>query len=281
MNKFGDQQAGLSMIELLIALAMSSFLIIGLSQVYIDHKRNYVFQQSQSANLENSRFAVLILDELLSKAGYRRAPYQPISDAFPESTALNKHCETFAEKSVISKVKVAAGSGQTGFCLRYQPAVKGEFICDGSAAGLVQPTAFIYPEKAETVYIAVLFEPHSQEANEGALRCISRNSNVQLLTGLADMRVEFGTGQVDEKRLSHSMPFKTAESWSERDSPIRVVRYSVLAASRSNQRDGESKAYKQWLAAASATSKTRLIAQDKKQLYQVVMGTQALRNMMP
>ncbi|MEN1592952.1 prepilin-type N-terminal cleavage/methylation domain-containing protein, partial [Pseudomonas aeruginosa] len=42
---FSKMQKGLSMVELLVALAISSFLILGISQIYIDNKRNYLFQQ--------------------------------------------------------------------------------------------------------------------------------------------------------------------------------------------------------------------------------------------
>ena len=69
-------QRGLSMVELLVALAISSFLILGITQIYLDGKRNDIFRQSQAANLENSRFSVVILNELISKAGYRRSPEQ-------------------------------------------------------------------------------------------------------------------------------------------------------------------------------------------------------------
>ena len=64
-------QAGLSMVELLIAMAISSFLILGITQIFIDNKRNYVYQQNQSANQETSRFAQLIFEQQLYKAGYR------------------------------------------------------------------------------------------------------------------------------------------------------------------------------------------------------------------
>ena len=53
-------QAGLSLIELLIALAISSFLILGITQIYIDNKRSYNFQQSQAGNQENHRFLVMM-----------------------------------------------------------------------------------------------------------------------------------------------------------------------------------------------------------------------------
>lgn len=281
MSLVQNTQAGLSMVELLVALAISSFLIIGLSQVYIDHKRSYVFQQSQADNLENSRFAVFILDELLGKAGYRRAPDQRMSDAFPESTELSKHCDKFSDKSAITTIKAAANSGQTGFCLRYQPAENEELICDGSAAGLTHSNPFVYPMTSETVYVAILFKPHQQEANKGTLRCITTQGNMQLLEGIADLRFEFGSAAIESDTLTSTMSFKTTDSWNALDGPVRVVRYSVLAVSRNNQRDGDSTIYKQWLESASSVSKLRLIQQDNKQIYNIAMGTQVLRNMMP
>jgi len=48
-------QRGLSMIELLVALAISSFLLLGMSQIYLDNKRTQLFQQNQTGNQENSR----------------------------------------------------------------------------------------------------------------------------------------------------------------------------------------------------------------------------------
>ena len=70
--KSSQRQNGLSMIELLISLAISSFLILGITQVYIDNKRNQVFQLNQMGNLEGSRFAALVIDQYLGKAGRNR-----------------------------------------------------------------------------------------------------------------------------------------------------------------------------------------------------------------
>ena len=60
---FSKMQKGLSMVELLVALAISSFLILGISQIYIDNKRNYLFQQGQAGNQENSRFVLMLLQQ--------------------------------------------------------------------------------------------------------------------------------------------------------------------------------------------------------------------------
>ena len=274
------RQRGLSMIELLVALAISSFLILGITQVYIDNKRNYVFQQSQAGNLENSRFAVLMIDDLLSKAGYRRAPDQEMPDAFPSSTILSTHCEAFPAEAALTKIK--STDGQTGFCMRYQPAVADELTCDGIKAPLSKKV-FGYPSQAETIYVAVKFTPHASDLNKGTLSCVSNKGTdlVELIDGIADMKVEFGAGQKNEKKLTASNPFKDAQSWAAADGPVRAVRYSVLAASRNNQRDSDSNIYTQWLKTASTAANTRLAAQDKKQVYQAAVGAQAIRNVMP
>lgn len=275
LNAF--RQRGLSMVELLVALAISSFLILGITQVYIDNKRSYVFQQSQAGNLENSRFAVLMLDELLSKAGYRRVPDQEMFDAFPAQDGLSAHCEAFPKEGVITNIK--ASGGQVGFCLRYQPAFDGELICDGNSATLAKEKPFIYPALNETIYVAIKFTPHASDLNKGTLSCITKDASAELIDGVADMNVEFGSGPVDQKRLNTGSPFKKAESWTSGDGAVRAVRYSLLVASRNNQRDSDSNIFTQWLETASDAD--GLEALDKKQIFQVVAGAQAIRNVMP
>ena len=120
MNKV--QQKGLSIIELLIALAISSFIILGVTQLFISNKRNYSFQQAQAENQSNSRFSTLILDEFLNKAGYRRSVHQLVEDAFPATTS-NDYCAAFDEGHVVTKLK---NKDETGFCIRYQPVFSGE-----------------------------------------------------------------------------------------------------------------------------------------------------------
>lgn len=283
-NRF--RQHGLSMIELLVALAISSFLILGITQVYIDNKRNYVFQQSQVGNLETSRFAVLILDELISKAGYRRVPDQSMADAFPTSNALASHCESFPAEAAMTKIKSDSGSNQTGFCMRYQPAINDELICDGRTAKL-DKKVFNYPSQEETVYVAVKYTPHATDLNQGILSCVSQsygkkdNGLQELVEGIADLKIEFGSGLAQDKKLLASEPFKHAEDWSDVDGVVRAIRYSVLAASRNNQRDSDSNIYEQWLDTASAAAKERLEGLDTRNIYQVAVGAQAIRNMMP
>ncbi len=279
------RQRGLSMVELLVALAISSFLILGITQVYIDNKRSYVFQQSQANNQENTRFAEYTLSSWLNKAGYRRAPDQLIEDAFPKIDASDD-CNAFDKGAVIAGFIPATGTKEVGLCIRYQPATKTELDCQGNAINNVGATAtkldtpFVKSARDEVVVMAIKFEPNA-ELDKGTLQCKNLSAKkpefVELLDGVADMRFEFASGEGDlfEKKLKTDPWAATATGL------VRAVRYSMLLASRANQRDSDSAIYTDWIATASTASKARINAGDKKRVYQIAGSTHTLRNMMP
>lgn len=278
------RQRGLSMVELLVALAISSFLILGITEIYIANKRNYVFQQSQANNQENTRFAELTLNTWLNKAGYRRAPDQFLEDAFPETSATTD-CAAFAKGAVIADFKPAASTKEVGLCLRYQPSAATELDCQGNAIKKITGTKinnpFVKTASEELIVLAIKFVPDA-ELNKGTLQCKNVNGTApafeELLDGVADMRFEFATGEGDlfEKKLKASPWADTAVGL------VRAVRYSMLLSSRINQRDSESKVYTDWVATVTdGTNKTRIETGDKKRIYQLSSSTQTLRNVMP
>lgn len=274
-------QIGLSMIELLIALALSSFLILGITQIFIDNKRNYAFQQTQASNLESGRFASLMLNEYLGKAGYRRSPSQLLEIAFPQRPEDND-CLQFTVGSSITGLK----SG-TGFCIRYQPVISGEIDCQGEASKTFDDSQpFIDPPSTSMIVQAIKYAPgDSNKLHEGSLRCKSLNATtpqyVELIKGVASLRLDFGVGKADllEKQVSTFIPQK---DWTVTTGAIRSVRYQMLLASRENQRDSDdSKILTDWLANSTAAEKTIINTNDKKRIYQVASNTQTLRNLMP
>ena len=279
------RQRGLSMVELLVALAISSFLILGITQVYIDNKRNYVFQQSQANNQENTRFAEFTLNLWLNKAGYRRAPDQLIEDAFPSAPA-SSDCDAFMQGAAITGFKPASGTKESGLCIRYQPASPAELDCQGGVVKVISSgkkldTPFVKPESEELIVMAIKFVPDA-ELNKGTLQCKNLSGTApafaELLDGVADIQFEFATGENDlfEKKLK-SVP------WADNATGlVRAVRYSMLLASRANQRDSDSKIYTDWIATVSdTTNKTRIEDGDNRRVYQLASSTQTLRNMMP
>ncbi|YCH22495.1 prepilin-type N-terminal cleavage/methylation domain-containing protein [Pseudomonas sp. D1-3] len=277
------RQSGLSMIELLIALAISSFLILGITQVYIDNQRHYLFQQSQSGSLDSGRFAALLLNQYLSKAGYRRTPSSLQEMVFPERAASGG-CMAFSAGSSVTGLDASQG---TGFCLRYQPQISAELDCQGNASSTVFTQAFPPNLTAnDLIILAFKYEPGaSTELQNGRLLCKSLNAPMpqftEQLTGIADMRVDFGIGSTDvlSKEITSFVPQNT---WTISSGGIRSVRYSLLLASRTGQRDSEdSKTLTDWLAMAPTDTKTRLQTGDKRRIYQIVGSTQNVRNLMP
>ncbi len=254
MNIFKEQ--GLSMIELLVALAISSFLILGITQVYLNNKSSYTLQQSQAANMDYARFLQMILDEQISRAGYRRSPDDGMESAFPEVTASGG-CAAFSKENTVTGLS----SGASGFCMRYQPAFSGELSCDGVAALLVNESAFQASKESEIVTVRIEFTP-SDQLHEGTLSC----NGVELITGLADFRVEFLSGPSDERRVTFS-----------NNGIVRGLYYEALFASPPNQRIGdESPILTNW-----GSSAERLSKNDQRRAYQIVSSTQLLRNMVP
>lgn len=279
--KFKNRQVGLSMIELLIALAISSFLILGITQIFIDNKRNYAFQQTQASNLDNGRFATLMLNDFLGKAGYRRAPSELLETVFPQRPE-DSDCLQFTNGSAVTGLKTS-----TGFCIRYQPKTDGELDCQGEASATFDDSKpFISPPVTSMIILAVKYQPGaSNNSQEGSLRCKSLNATtpqyVELVKGVAGFRLDFGVGKTDllEKEINTYIPQKT---WTTANGAIRSVRYSMLLAGRENQRDGDdSKILTDWLASSTAAEKSALNANDKKRIYQVAGSTQTLRNLMP
>lgn len=278
------RQFGLSMIELLIALAISSFLILGITQVYLDNKRNYVFQQNQAGNLENSRFAALIISDYLGKAGYRRNPSALLDTVFPSRPAANG-CLAFNAGHAITGLAPSEGDG---FCIRYQPRVSGELDCQGAASPVVYDEAFPSgpPDESDLTVLAFKYEPSTDnQLQEGRLLCKSLNAASpqygELLRGIADFRLDFGVGNTDllEKEVT---TFTPQSDWSPASGAIRSVRYALLLTSRAGQREGDdSKVLADWLVEASADAQARLQVADDNRIYQVAGSTLTVRNLMP
>lgn len=65
------RQTGLSLIELMIGITLSSLLILGVVQVFLSSKVTYTSNQALSAVQESGRFAIELLAEDIRNAGYK------------------------------------------------------------------------------------------------------------------------------------------------------------------------------------------------------------------
>lgn len=240
---FPRKQHGLSLIELMIALLISSFLIIGVTQIFIDNKRNYLFQQSQTGNQENSRFALMLIEKELFKTGHRRLPQDSFEIAFPIQGAANG-CPAFSP----GQLARPSDSGN-GICLRHQRSYNGETDCLGNG---------ITNDNPVTTRI-------ERNAN-GELICMAQGQSGTLLENLSGMQFEYGVS-TNGSRLANK--YLTSPPT---DASIVSVRYATLMASSANGQSLNQDSYYFPLSASVASTPT------DRRLYKSAQGTTTLRN---
>ena len=73
-RKFKPYPRGLSLIELMIAIVVSSILMLGIVQVFSLNKRIYGAQDDAARMQESGRYAFNLLMQDLRRAGYLRVP---------------------------------------------------------------------------------------------------------------------------------------------------------------------------------------------------------------
>lgn len=259
-------QSGISLIELMIAMALGIFLILGATQIYIDNKKSYTFQQSQSENQEGSRYSLLFLQQELVKAGYRRRPDENIESAFPAGTSAG--CTFSAGETV----KLDSASA---ICIRYQPRDDKERDCLGNIVDSTLSTPYTKTNSLVTQKIA--FNSGNKEVT-----CTRDTTTAAIVNGIADLRFEYGVGSAVAPQTISSF-IKIAASSSQ---PVLAVRYTTLFRSTSGKlRESTTAdtALANWQSLTGATTAelTAMKAADNGNLYQVTQNTVTLRNRMP
>lgn len=280
-------QAGLSLIELMVAMALSSFLILGVVQIYVDNKRSYSFQQSQSENLEGSRYAMLLLQQELSKSGYRRRPDEQFDIAFPALPGNLALCGEFSAGETVKR------TSQSSICIRYQPRDQFDRDCLGELPATAAALETGPYTSTEEIIIERLWFEQGDSNGPGRLNCTRVHTNMagtvtvaantgELIGGIVDLRYELGTGSSADPR---SVSQYTVDATSD---PILAVRYvALMRSSGGSLRDSISAAdaLKNWQAITGLEDSDEKLAalksDDKGQLYQVSQSSVTLRNLMP
>ena len=173
-------QAGLSLVEILVALAIGLFLVLIATTIYMQGLSSFGFRVGQSENLGNSRLALAVLDSEFSKAGYRRDPSQAMFDAFPADSSPHPNGCQFAQGQALY-----AADAQT-VCLRFQPRDAAETDCAGTPANLGAAGPYDAPAPATGMFA----EKYTVES--GVLVCRAAQEVVPLADGVRAVHFEFG-----------------------------------------------------------------------------------------
>ncbi|WP_338545148.1 PilW family protein [Pseudomonas benzopyrenica] len=256
-----SHQRGLSLIELMIALLISSFLILGVTQLYINNKQNYLFHQGQTNNQENARYSLMMFEQQLAKAGFKRRPFVDSTAEFPAKNYTTASCNFAAGQTIYAPT-------DQSLCIRYKPRDTLERDCLGngpaSTSGLNTP----YTESP-----GEFIERYSLVANDGedlaSLTCTTASSSGALIDGVADLRFDFGFD--DQPRT-----VSTYDSTPAASKQIGAVRYRLLLASKKNLGTGTNAIVADWNERYGSTFTT-----NDGRIYQVASSTLTLRNLMP
>lgn len=271
-------QRGLSLVELMVAMALSSFLILGVTQIYLDNKRNYLYQQGQGENLESGRFALMLIGERLAKAGYRRNPALTMDIAFPAYTGT-EHVKDCNFKPGQAVVRV----NDSTLCLRYQPRDENETNCLGNTFAGASDLSTPYDSDTTHAHFnnnEIMVEKITLE--DGALKCSSDQAAQELVSNIAGLYFDYG--------VNSDISLLKVNSYTTTPAPgdiIRALRYStLLVASTNNLTQGiTSKVCSNpdnedeigdW---GKLTGRTLTCESGK--LYQMVSSSSTLRNLMP
>ncbi|MPN36535.1 hypothetical protein SDC9_184044 [bioreactor metagenome] len=213
-----------------------------------------------------------MLDNELTKAGYRRDPTQEMEDAFPADAAANavNGCQFGAGQAIYAPdVK--------SLCIRYQARDDTETDCGSTAAALgAANTPYATPAAGTGLFV----EKYSLE--EGSLVCQAGGAGAQAIKvadGVSDVHFEFGVDTAaDPGKGRHVDAFQTTVPTA--GEVIRSLRYAILMASSiKNVTQGmTSTVCSRWQDAGGAQASCDT---SKGQLYQLATGSLTLRNLMP
>ena len=253
-SKAKDRQLGLSLIELMVALLLSSLLILGVTQIFIDNKRNYAFQQGQSGNIENARYATMLLEQEFYRAGYQVRQENLVTETFPE--ASHQDC-SFKPGEFINY-----DTEDQRICLRYEPHLPQITMCNGeTVAGPTDPYSRF---TGDPVVVAL-------QVFNGTLFC----NDTPLIENTEDVRFSFGVDGRDGLGETKQYTITPTDG-----DAIHSVRYAVLLRSRAqNLTDStESPVYRAWH--EKWESEPNVAAPDRA-LYFALENTVAIRNKHP
>ncbi|WP_448680300.1 PilW family protein [Pseudomonas nicosulfuronedens] len=250
-------QRGVTLIELMIAMALSLFLILGVTQMFLDGQNRSRYFDGQAQNQDNARYAQQMLEGRLLKAGYRRLPSSRMTAAFPAQTSNG--CVFAAGQAL---VRVDANT----ICLRYQPRDTSDVDCTGaslgSKAGVNKPYSTYSPNNNVVEKLTL---------SNGQLTC----NGTTLVDSVVAVRFDFGVdSSSDEFNRQVAQYVATPAS----GQTVRSLRYALLLASSGSVSGG--------LAATTCQRwqdlyGSQVCSDGDGPVRRIVSGTSMLRNLMP
>lgn len=190
------RQAGHTLTELMVALAIAGLLLAGVTQAFLGNTQTFAVVSEQSMLQENGRLALQLIGTQLTQAGYvQNVSASDFYDSemranqFPEVANVEISGLNFYTGAVLGGINNDGGSsvgassvrpGSDVMMLRYQKSSADTLFYDCAGEGLDE-------DFADTVTVGFFVD------SDMLLRCISADGSAEpLIDGVEDMQVLYG-----------------------------------------------------------------------------------------
>lgn len=271
---------GVSLIEVMVSLVLSSFLILGVTKIYLDNKKTDAYLHAYSDVQNNAQVTQILLERWIDRAGYQRSVSIAREKSFPQRSysAQDITCD-FPSGGSITNIK-----GQDGFCIRYQAISQEEVDCEGKTVIDTQLTNAFTEPNSDSLFVQAIFTKKQADGTY-ALSCINPNRAnaklIELLPNIIDFKMEFGWAD----NLLHDIErkvtkFSSPNDWkSNPNKSVRAIRYYFLISSSLNKSDVPAETIiEEWKTINPKFESKKL---ESTRILEIVNSTIVARNLMP
>ena len=227
LRKPSATQAGFTLIELMVAIALALFIVAGLSVLFVNLKTTFTSQDQQAQVQDSQRLAMTMLTTTIQSAGYFTDPVHNAQvGALPPSTVANPDGTSFAAAQGIGGTSGTVGPAGTSDTLnvRYQTASgDGIMNCLGGSNPAGAPGAMVWVNS------------FAVNANKELTCAVNGGTAVALVSNVAQINLVYGVdtsgdGKVDTYLSANAIT--TANLWGSVHSAKLTVRFVNLIDSR-------------------------------------------------
>ena len=201
------RQAGFTLVELLVALAVSTVIAIAAISALVVSRRGFSTADAASQLRDNARFSADLIQRLGVQAGYKDAIYAgstrvagvDASNPDPSITGFNNAQVSISGSLITSSVRPAsdAGLGSDVLILRYQTSstFPGSLVSDNTMINCMGNTGgpLNLPSNRDDQMVSVLYVDLSK--GEPSLMCATANPNAAaqpIIRGVENFQVLYG-----------------------------------------------------------------------------------------
>lgn len=177
-----QRQRGFTLVELMVAITIALFLVLGLSALYVNMKTAFNSQDKLGQLQDTERVAATMLSKTIQSAAYFPKPMiNPIELALPLTTTANPDGTTFGAAQGIIGTSVAGGSDTVD--VRYQ-VVSGD--------GLMNCLGDTFTSGTSGVTTQTWVSSFAVNANHELTCSVNGGTPVALVGGVNQMTVLYG-----------------------------------------------------------------------------------------